>query len=486
MSHSSSSHAAHTITKTGHTASLSRQPTQDYEEDPSEHEVSSERSTSIHSPTLTPTLVPSLSIRQGPPFRQTTRMRVISPTMVNFGSRPQETPAREVSPHPSLISTYHIGGPSSTDPNVTARVSDRYSWQHLMEHPRYPTGPRPDINRMQYLCVEVQDCKIRVEHQATLLFEMFDIVRRLTHQITIAIYTTEREIVIGRRSWNTRSTNNEDQPNDLDGMVARQLNAALPNLEFYGNEGAVGLLSWIEGMESKLHINKCSDNSKVEYTTCLLQEYFPKSEVQKLESEFWNHTMVSSDIDKYTTRFHKLAKLVPHMVTPEDKRIDCYIWGLALEIRGMVTSANPSSIQSVVVLANRLTNDTIRSRVWKKDNVRNKRREENQSRNQGGGNLDKRQWFARNYGMATQGPNQYVGPHQKCAKCRLHHTRNCPVCRKYHLRNTCPKLNKALGQGRNRLNPALAIEGNIDRRNNDNQTHGRAFIIGANEACQNL
>ncbi|GKA97187.1 reverse transcriptase domain-containing protein [Tanacetum coccineum] len=203
--------------------------------------------------------------------------------------------------------------------------------------------------------------------------------------------------------------------------------------EFYGNEGVVGLLSWIEGMESKLHINKCSDNNKVEYVACLLQgraltwwntqvqtrgreaalrltweefknlllkEYCPKSEVQKLELEFWNHTMVGGWLLQQTQVPYKVA----------------------------------------VVLANHLTNDAIRSRVWKKDNVGNKRREENQSRNQGGD----------------------------------------------HLRNTCPKLNKALGQGRNRLNPALAIEGNIDRRNNDNQTHGRAFIIGANEACQNL
>ncbi|GJU21895.1 hypothetical protein Tco_1155237 [Tanacetum coccineum] len=91
--------------------------------------------------------------------------------------------------------------------------------------------------------------------------------------------------------------------------------------------------------------------------------------------------MVGSDVDKYTTRFHELVKLVPHMVSPEDKHIDRYIWGLAPKLRRMVTSANPSTIQSAVVLANRLTNDAIRSGVWKKDNLRNKKREENQSRN---------------------------------------------------------------------------------------------------------
>ncbi|GJX34815.1 reverse transcriptase domain-containing protein [Tanacetum coccineum] len=258
------------------------------------------------------------------------------------------------------------------------------------------------------------------------------------------------------RNTNT-STTNEDQPNDLEGMVARQLNAALPNLfaQFpealnanRGNPGGNPTNNYQGCMESKFHINKCSDNSKVEYAACLLQgraltwwntqvqthgreaalqltweefkkllleEYCPKSEVQKLELEFWNHAMVGSDVDKYTTRFHELAKLVPHMVTPEDKRIDRYIWGLAPELRGIVTSANPSTIKSAVVLENRLTNNANRSGVWKKDNLRNKSRKENQSRNRDGGNPDKRQRVARNYGMAAQGPNQYDSPHPKCA-----------------------------------------------------------------------
>ncbi|GKB70104.1 hypothetical protein Tco_0931516 [Tanacetum coccineum] len=137
-------------------------------------------------------------------------MRVISPTRVNFRSRPQETLAREVSPNPSLPSTYHIGGPSSTDLYVTARASNKYSWEHLMDHPRHPTGPRPDtsryphmftgvpvshesgmtleeLNRMQYLCGEVRDCRIGVDCQAEPLLEMSDIVRRLTQQITIGL-----------------------------------------------------------------------------------------------------------------------------------------------------------------------------------------------------------------------------------------------------------------------------------------------------------
>ncbi|GJR42371.1 hypothetical protein Tco_1310474 [Tanacetum coccineum] len=55
----------------------------------------------------------------------------------------------------------------------------------------------------------------------------------------------------------------------------------------------------------------------------------------------------------------------------------------------------------------------------KKDNLGNKRREENQSRNWGGGNPDKRQRVARNYGMAAQGLNQATNdrPVLTCYEC---------------------------------------------------------------------
>ncbi|GJR59364.1 hypothetical protein Tco_1501526 [Tanacetum coccineum] len=39
--------------------------------------------------------------------------------------------------------------------------------------------------------------------------------------------------------------------------------------------------------------------------------------------------MIRADVDKYTTRFHELARLVSRIVTSESKRIDRYIRGLA-------------------------------------------------------------------------------------------------------------------------------------------------------------
>ncbi|XP_052627177.1 uncharacterized protein LOC128133697 [Lactuca sativa] len=183
-------------------------------------------------------------------------------------------------------------------------------------------------------------------------------------------------------------------------------------------------------MESVLHISKCLECNKVEYATFLLQdraltwwntlaqtrghatayqltwedlkkllieEYCPKDEIQKLESEFWNHSIVGTQIEKYTVRFNELAKPVPHMVTPEEKQIDRYIWGLAPDIRGMVTSANPTTIKSAVTLANRLTNDMIRTKHSVKGSYGEKRKIENQGEKKNDGGLGRKQKTTRNF-----------------------------------------------------------------------------------------
>ncbi|GJY24139.1 reverse transcriptase domain-containing protein [Tanacetum coccineum] len=41
--------------------------------------------------------------------------------------------------------------------------------------------------------------------------------------------------------------------------------------EFFGTEGAVGLLTWFERMEFVLHISKCPAESQVKFVVCMLQ-----------------------------------------------------------------------------------------------------------------------------------------------------------------------------------------------------------------------
>nr|GEW60738.1 reverse transcriptase domain-containing protein [Tanacetum cinerariifolium] len=58
-----------------------------------------------------------------------------------------------------------------------------------------------------------------------------------------------------------------------------------------------------------------------DFKALLIMEFCPRNEIEKLEGEFWNHLMVGANHAEYTDRFHELAKLVPHLVTLEAKRV---------------------------------------------------------------------------------------------------------------------------------------------------------------------
>ena len=81
-----------------------------------------------------------------------------------------------------------------------------------------------------------------------------------------------------------------------------------------------------------------------DFKVLMREEFCPDNEVQKLESEFWCHAMVGAGHATYTDRFHELARLVPHLVTPKKKRIERYIYGLTLQICGMVAAMEPTTI----------------------------------------------------------------------------------------------------------------------------------------------
>ncbi|GJT73292.1 putative reverse transcriptase domain-containing protein [Tanacetum coccineum] len=200
------------------------------------------------------------------------------------------------------------------------------------------------------------------------------------------------------RSTRSNTANNTNPPNETTDEVARQLNTALPNLltqlvqalggnqanqrevaqscsiktfkasgakEFFGTEGrAVAIAQPWE-----------------DFKKLLMEEYYPNDEIQKLETKFCNHKMAGSNIDGYTARFHELARLVPHMVTLENH---CYIRGLAPKIKAHVTSSKPTTIQSAVSMANRLTTDGIKDKIFKKhENAGNKKRSNDQDKNRG-------------------------------------------------------------------------------------------------------
>ncbi|XP_076925546.1 uncharacterized protein LOC143588429 [Bidens hawaiensis] len=168
--------------------------------------------------------------------------------------------------------------------------------------------------------------------------------------------------------------------------------------EFTGAEGPLEIIRWIEKMDSLMKISDFTPLERIKYGVCsfrdealecwnsiiqnleedaayrltseelkemLLKEYCPRNELQKIEYEFWQLKTEGDDIGGYTSRFNSLARLVPRLVTPEYARIERYIWGLAPEIRGMVTSSKPTTIQSARELEKSLTDNEFRMRTLK-------------------------------------------------------------------------------------------------------------------------
>ncbi|GKE86730.1 hypothetical protein Tco_1560472, partial [Tanacetum coccineum] len=110
------------------------------------------------------------------------------------------------------------------------------------------------------------------------------------------------------------------------GNIGNQ-NGNLVNENVQENVGNV-IVNGNQKMKSVQDMSGCSVDQKVKYTAgSFVEEFYPSHEMQKLESELWNHTMVGAGHAAYTDRFHELARLVPHLVTLESRKIKGYISG---------------------------------------------------------------------------------------------------------------------------------------------------------------
>ncbi|GKF04673.1 hypothetical protein Tco_0035341 [Tanacetum coccineum] len=121
------------------------------------------------------------------------------------------------------------------------------------------------------------------------------------------------------------------------GCLYKEFLACNPK-EYDGIGGAVVLTRWIEKMESVHDMSGYSVDQKVKYTagsflgkalTWWNSQIRTLSREVAVKSVLWNHAMVGARHAAYTDRFHELARLVPHLVTPESRMIKRYVYGLA-------------------------------------------------------------------------------------------------------------------------------------------------------------
>ncbi|GJV08782.1 putative reverse transcriptase domain-containing protein [Tanacetum coccineum] len=212
--------------------------------------------------------------------------------------------------------------------------------------------------------------------------------------------------------------------------------------EYDGKGGVVVLTRWIQKIEFVHDMSGCSVDQKVKYTSGSFVEFYPSHEMQKLESELWNHAMVGAGHAAYTDRFHELARLVPYLVTPKSMMIERYVYGLAPQIYRMVAATEPKTIQKAVQISGALTDEAVRNGSIKKVEKRGNVGEPSKDKN---GRDDNKRTRTGNAFATTVNPvgRENTGTWPKCTTCNSYHApggpcRTCFNCnRPGHLAKDC-------------------------------------------------
>nr|GEW32416.1 putative reverse transcriptase domain-containing protein [Tanacetum cinerariifolium] len=165
-------------------------------------------------------------------------------------------------------------------------------------------------------------------------------------------------------------------------------------ITFCGNEGAIGLIRWIEKTEMVFTVSKCIEANKVVFAAATFQdramnwwnsqaatlgmevvtrktwaemkvmmteEFCPPEEIQRMECELWNLRVKETDISSYNTYFNEPMLLCPRMVPTKQKKVEAYIRGLLENIKGEVTSSEPTTLNKDVRMVHTLMEQTVKA-----------------------------------------------------------------------------------------------------------------------------
>ncbi|GJS76869.1 reverse transcriptase domain-containing protein, partial [Tanacetum coccineum] len=147
---------------------------------------------------------------------------------------------------------------------------------------------------------------------------------------------------VGNQNGNVVNENKMEFVQDMSGCSIDQKVKYIPG-SFVGKA-----LTWWNYQIHTLSWEVAVSMSWNDFKFMMIEEFCPSHEIQKLETELWNHAMVGDGHTTYTDRFHELARLVPHLVTLKSMMIERYVYGLDPQIRGMVAATEPKTIQKAM------------------------------------------------------------------------------------------------------------------------------------------
>nr|GEU65038.1 putative reverse transcriptase domain-containing protein [Tanacetum cinerariifolium] len=227
----------------------------------------------------------------------------------------------------------------------------------------------------------------------------------------------------------------------------------------------------VEGLEQA---NRITWN---ELKRLLTNKYCPRTEIKKMEDEFYNLSVQGNDLKTYVRRFQELAVLCPNMVPNNEKLMEVFIGRLPRSIEGNVTALKPQTLEEAINIAQRLmdqvtkhnsiqgTNDhkqkfEDKRNISSNNNYRNSYQNiRNNCTNDFRQQQNKRPETFRSYATTPTENHGYTGTRPLRQRCTLHHTGpytiRCQICNKIgHLTKNC--RNKGPASGSN-LQPVSVI-----------------------------
>nr|GEY09992.1 hypothetical protein [Tanacetum cinerariifolium] len=174
----------------------------------------------------------------------------------------------------------------------------------------------------------------------------------------------------GRGQGNGRNQNGDVVNVNIRGDVSRgctykEFLSCNPK-EYDGKGGAIMYTHWIEKMESVQDMSGCKDNQKVNYTAGL---FIGKA------LTWWNSQIYTRGREAIVGMSWEDFKTLTTEEFCPSKRIERYMYALALQIRGMVAATEPKTIQKAVQIAGTLTDEAFKNGSIKKKPMKRGNRE---------------------------------------------------------------------------------------------------------------
>jgi hypothetical protein len=228
--------------------------------------------------------------------------------------------------------------------------------------------------------------------------------------------------------------------------------------KFKGTEGATAMIRWFEHTESVFHLCNCPEENKVKFATntlideamswwnsyarpmgmenaykltwnefkkLLTKKFCPRTEIKKMETEFYELVTVGNDIETYIRRYQELAALCPSMVPDNEKLLENFTGGLPQNIRGDVISSDPQTIDEAIRMSQKLMAQILKEETTDNNNNHNNNDNKRSLDNNQSGNATKpqpkRQEVAKVYAAGSVEKRGYHGTLPKCNKCQNHH-----------------------------------------------------------------